>query len=119
MSSPFKASTVFCLICLAATGHLFAKGESKMATRVDDAKAQLKAGKLTVTAQGMANCGGFGLSPSKARLVRRGELAPNKDGFIEYELQFNAPAKPSDKLNPVKASITERLSSGEVKGARV
>lgn len=119
MPSIFKASIALCLLSFLTTGETFAKGESKIVTRVDIAIAQLKGGKLTVTAQGMANCGGFGIVVSKGRLVRRGELLPNKDGLIEYELQFSPPAKPSDKLNPVKASITERLSSGEVKGARV
>src|SRR4051794_8875051 len=104
MRSLLNAFAVSCLLCLAATGQTFARGESKIVTRIDIARAQLKGGKLTVIAQGMANCGGLGIVVSKGKLVRRGELVPNKDGFIEYELQFYPPAKPSDKLSPVKAS---------------
>jgi hypothetical protein len=106
---------------LAAETGFCAKQESKMVTRIETVKATMKGGKLIIEVHGMARIGtGMGLGTT-GKLVRRGQnFAPNKDGLLEYELHFNPPGNyKEDKLNPVKADLTESSIPSGVKGVRV
>ena len=113
-----KTLAAVAAICFAMVSQAYARSEEKIVTRIDDATAQRKGDKIIVHATGAAPTAAS-LMAQGAKLVRRGELVPNKDGFIDNELRFFPPRKPGDKLRPVKASISERLPAGEIKGARV
>jgi hypothetical protein len=116
MSNFFRALAIFALVLVEAEA-VCAKGESKLVTRIETVKASLKGGKLTIEVTGMAVTGGT-MMPKSGSLVRRG-TAPNADGLLEYELRFDAPPNAKDKLEPVKASTTERSIPEGVKGVRI
>jgi hypothetical protein len=109
-------SLAFCSI---PNPGICAEPESKIVTRVDTATAVMKRGALVIRVEGVATIS-KGLFPRGGQLVRRGKTSqPNKEGLLEYELHFNTANYSADKLNPVRAALTERSVPTGIKGVRV
>jgi hypothetical protein len=96
-----------------------AKADSKLVVRIETAKAVRKGGKIVIQVTGM------GRTPAIVRgggqLLHRGQKhEPNKDGLLEYDLNYVPPANYSgDALKPVKASLVESNIPPGVRGVRI
>jgi hypothetical protein len=118
-----KATTLVSLVSLALlltpTVGMCAKRDSKLVTRVEDVAAKMKGRKLVLQVTGMASSPAL-LRVSGHLLPRNGSHELNKEGLLEYNLVYNAPANYSgDKLAFVKVTFKEGSVPPGVKGVRV
>lgn len=107
-------------LCFTAEVARSATQEPKLVTRIETVTAKAKHGRLVLSVVGMAHTGRT-LLPKGGRLVRHGpDFQPNKEGLLEYDLQFVPPqGEPPEKLHEVKAALTERSIPAGAKGVRV
>jgi hypothetical protein len=114
------AALAICFLVFGTPEKAFsARGESKIVVRVDAVTVKASGKTLVIRVQGM------GRTPGKfavgGRLVPRNpEKGLNKEGLLEYELQFNPqPGYSGFNLRIVKATYKERSLPQGVKGVRV
>lgn len=106
------------LFAIPETG-MCGRRDSKLVTRIETASVVMKHGRLAIRVAGMATAPG--MSAGSGRLVRHNQNhQPNKDGLLEYDLLYNAPADYSGfKLKPVRASLKESSVPPGVQGVRI
>jgi hypothetical protein len=96
-----------------------AQQDSKIVTRIETVKAQMKGRKLVIRVVGMGRTPA--LIRGSGQLSRRGpDHKPNSDGLLEYDLYFNPPPNYSGyTLKSVKATLKESSVPAGVTGVRV
>jgi hypothetical protein len=114
-----RALVVFTAFLLWSPSGVCGDRNSKLVTRIETAAVVMKRGRLVIRVEGKATTPS--LVAGGGRLVRHGQdHAPNKEGLLEYDLVFNAPADYSGfKLRPVKATLKESSTPPGVLGVRI
>jgi hypothetical protein len=119
MKAIILVSLVSLALLLTPTTGMCAKRDSKLVTRVESVTAQMKGRKVMLQVAGMAT------SPALLRvrghlLSRNGSHDLNKEGLLEYNFYYDAPANYSgDKLTAVRATLKESSVPPGVKGVRI
>lgn len=119
MKATILAFLISLSFVLAPETGICAQQDSKIVTRIETVKAQMKGRKLVIHVVGMGRTPA--LIRGSGQLLRRGpDHKPNSDGLLEYDLHFNPPPNYSGyTLKSVKATLKESSVPAGVTGVRV